>query len=145
MAYKTRFIPENASKYIGDPTKIICRSLWERKVCKWLDNNQNVIRWGSEELAIPYISPKDRKTHRYYPDFIAEVKNRAGKIETLMLEVKPKKQTVEPKKRKSKSFIQESITFEINKSKWKAAEHFCKSKGWKFVILTEEHLFPKSN
>lgn len=147
MAYKTRYIPQNASKYIGDPTKIICRSLWERKVCKWMDNNQNVIRWGSEELAIPYISPKDNKRHYYYPDFIAEVKNNQGKIETLMIEVKPKKQTEKPKqgKRNTKTYIQESVTFEINKSKWKAAEKFCESKGWRFVILTEEHLFPKRN
>jgi len=145
MAYKTRYIPENASKYIGDPSKVICRSLWERKVCKWMDFNENVIRWGSEELAVPYISPKDNKPHRYYPDFIAEVKNSVGKIETLMIEVKPKKQTEKPKTKKTnKRFITENMTFEINTSKWEAASKFCKNEGWRFVILTEEHLFPKS-
>ena len=113
MAYKTKFIPENASKYIGDPARIICRSLWERKVCKWMDSNLNVIRWGSEELAI-------------------------------LIEVKPKKQTVEPKKRKTKTYLQESMTFKINTSKWKAAENFCKKQGWKFLIMTEDHIFPKS-
>ena len=145
MAYKTRYIPENASKYIGDPSKVICRSLWERKVCKWMDFNENVIRWGSEELSVPYISPKDNRTHRYYPDFIAEVKNSKGTIETLMIEVKPKKQTQKPKTKKtSKSFITENMIFEINNSKWKAAKKYCKNNGWRFVILTEEHLFPKS-
>ena len=146
MAYKTRYLPENASKYIGNPTKIIFRSLWERKVCKWMDFNKNVLRWGSEELVVPYISPKDNKPHKYFPDFIAEVKNNDDEIETLVIEVKPKKQTMKPaiKKSTNKNFIRESITFEINTSKWKAAENFCKNKGWKFVILTEEHIFPKS-
>ena len=144
MAYKTKFIPENASKYIGDPTGIICRSLWERKVCKWMDSNINVIRWGSEELAIPYVSPKDNRVHKYYPDFLAEVKSRSGEIETILIEVKPKKQTVEPKKRKTKTYLQESMTFKINTCKWKAAENFCKKQGWKFLIMTEDHIFPKS-
>jgi len=143
MPYKTRYIPQNASKYIGDPTKIICRSLWERKVCKWLDENKNVLRWGSEELAIPYISPKDNKKHNYYPDFIAEMKSTSGKIKTLMIEVKPKKQTSQPKKSKSKSYLQEATTYEINKSKWESAKYFCEKNGWEFVILTEDHLFPK--
>lgn len=143
MAYKTKYNPENASKYIGDSTKIICRSLWERKVCKWLDTNKNVLRWGSEEIAIPYKSPKDNKIHRYFPDFIAEVRNENGEIETLVIEVKPKKQTEPPKgKRKTKSFLQESLTFEINKSKWDSAKKVCEKKGWRFVILTEQQIFP---
>ena len=77
MAYKTKYKTQNPSKYIGDPTKIICRSLWERRVCKYLDENKNVIRWGSEELVIPYYSPVDRKMHKYYPDFIAEIKDKS--------------------------------------------------------------------
>jgi len=143
MAYKTRFLPENASKYIGDPTKIICRSLWERKVCKWLDGNKNVLRWGSEEIAIPYKSPKDNKIHRYFPDFIAEVRNQNNEVETLVIEVKPMKQTEPPKgKKKTKSFLQESLTFQINKAKWESAKRICQQKGWRFVILTENQIFP---
>ena len=145
MAYKTRYIPENASKYIGDPTTIICRSLWERKVCKWLDSNINVIRWGSEEVIIPYISPKDNKKHKYYPDFIAEVQSIDDTVETLLIEVKPKKQTKCPtNKKKSRNAINEMSTYRINTSKWDAARIFCKMQGWKFVILTEDHLFPKN-
>ena len=97
MAYKTKYKIENPSKYIGDPTKIICRSLWERRVCKYLDENINVLRWGSEELIIPYYSPVDKKNHRYYPDFIAEIKDKSGNIKTYVIEVKPKKQTKPPK------------------------------------------------
>ena len=112
MAYKTKYNPKNKSKYIGNPTKIICRSLWERRVCKYLDENKNIIRWGSEEIAIPYYSPVDKKVHRYYPDFIVEKKTPNG-VETLIIEVKPKKQTMEPerKKKKKSTYIKECMTY----------------------------------
>jgi hypothetical protein len=148
MAYKTRFLPTNTTKYIGDCNKIICRSLWERKFCKFLDENVNVIRWSFETLKIPYISPVDRQPHFYIPDFIVEKKNKKGEIETLLVEIKPFKQTQKPKtgKRKSKkSMINENITFEINKSKWEAAKEFCEKHSWKFVILTEKELFNASD
>jgi len=61
---------------------------------KVFDENPNVISWGSEEICIPYKSPVDGKIHRYYPDFIVELKNKQGEIETLVIEVKPSKQTV---------------------------------------------------
>ena len=54
------------------------------------DDNPNIIKWASEEIAIPYLSPVDRKRHRYYPDFMVELKNKEGKVETIMIEVKPK-------------------------------------------------------
>ena len=66
-----------------------------------MDFNKNVLRWGSEELVVPYISPKDNKPHKYFPDFIAEVKNNDDEIETLVIEVKPKKQTMKPAIKKS--------------------------------------------
>ena len=142
MAYKTKYKPINESKYVGDPTNVICRSLWERKVCKYMDTNENVLRWGSEELAIPYVSPLDNKVHRYFPDFIAEIKTETGKVKTKIIEVKPYKQTQEPergKKRKA-TFINECATYSVNQAKWKAAKTFCEKRGWKFTILTEKEL-----
>lgn len=144
MPYKTKFKPKNTTKYIGDFTKINCRSLWERKFCKFLDENENVIRWSFETLKIPYLSPVDNQPHIYIPDFIVEKKNKKGEIETLLVEIKPFKQTKQPtvgKRKSKKSLINENITFEINKSKWEAAKTFCKKHSWKFVILTEKELF----
>ena len=69
MAYKTKFIPKNTSKYKGNPEKIVCRSLWERKFCKYLDENKNIVSWASEPLKIPYLSPTDNQVHFYIPDF----------------------------------------------------------------------------
>ena len=45
------------SKYRGDPTKIIYRSLWERKFMIYCDANVNVLEWASEEVIIPYKDP----------------------------------------------------------------------------------------
>jgi|TARA_R110000868_G_scaffold133904_3_gene345700 hypothetical protein len=144
MPYKTKFLPKKPTKYIGDHDKIICRSLWERKFCKFLDENVNIIKWSFETLRIPYLSPIDNEVHIYLPDFIVEKKNKMGTIETLVVEIKPYKQTKEPKvgKRKSKkSLINENITYAINTTKWRAAKEFCDKHSWKFVILTEKELF----
>jgi hypothetical protein len=144
MAYKTKYTIQNLSKYIGDPTKIICRSLWERRVCRYMDENKNIIQWGSEEMSIPYYSPVDKKIHKYYPDFIAEVKRPDGNIATFVIEIKPKRQTKPPvrKNKKEKTYIQECITYSINKEKWSSAKKVCEKNGWKFIILTEDTVLP---
>jgi hypothetical protein len=144
MPYKTKYFPKNPTKYIGDPSTILCRSLWERKFCKFLDETPNILRWSFETLKIPYLHPMDNQVHIYLPDFIVEKKNKEGKIETLVVEIKPHKQTQKPKdgKRKSKrSMINENVTFAINTNKWKAAKEFCDKHSWKFVLLTEKELF----
>lgn len=144
MPYKTKFEPKCPTKYIGDFTKINCRSLWERKFCKFLDENKNILRWSFETLKIPYLSPVDKQMHFYIPDFIVEKKSKDGNIETLIIEIKPAKQTKKPEqgKRKSKrSFINENITYAINTCKWEAAKQFCEKHSWKFLILTEKELF----
>lgn len=141
MAYKTKFFPKNPTKYIGDFTKINCRSLWERKFCKFLDENANILRWSFETLKIPYLSPIDNKVHIYHPDFIVEKKDKDGSIKTLIVEIKPFKQTQEPKSKRRKTLKEETIVFSVNTAKWKAANEFCQEHGWKFMLLTEKELF----
>jgi len=141
MSYKGRFIPKNPQKYAGDVSNIIWRSTWERQVMNWLDLSENVVYWSSEELVIKYFSPVDNKIHRYFPDFIVKIKKRDGMVMTHVIEVKPEYQTRQPtQKKKTKRFIEESITYVVNQSKWKAAEEFCKDRGWVFQVLTEKHL-----
>lgn len=141
MAYKSKYLPENKEKYVGNFKNIICRSTWERKMCKYLDLNENVITWGSEELKIPYFSPIDKKWHNYYPDFITKIKDKTDNMKTYLIEVKPKKQTKEPKKTKSRVYIREMCRYTINTCKWKAAKKLCDDNGWTFKILTEDDLF----
>ena len=108
----------------------------------WLDNNDDIINWASEELIVPYISPVDNKKHRYFPDFLVKVRTKEGKLKTMMLEVKPKKQTQPPEKRKrmTKQFVEEVKTYAVNQAKWKYANEYCLDRGWEFRVLTEEHL-----
>ena len=143
MAYSGKFSPKNPTKYLGDPTNIIYRSLWERRVMVHLDENPGVVKWSSEEVVIPYLSPVDNRWHRYFPDFYVQTKNKQGMLESRILEVKPKSQAVAPKakKRVTKQYIQEVMTYGINEAKWKAATEYCKDRNWKFVVLTEDDIF----
>jgi len=127
---------------MGDYKNIVYRSSWECKVMSWLDNNPSIVNWGSEELIIPYKSPVDGKVHRYFPDFVVKVQSKDGKLRTMILEVKPKRQTQAPKQQKriTKQYINEVTTWGVNQAKWKAATDFCLDRGWEFKILTEDHL-----
>jgi hypothetical protein len=108
----------------------------------WLDRNPSIISWASEELIIPYKSPVDNRVHRYFPDFVVKVKSRDGKTKTMILEVKPKKQTLppEPRKRMTKQYVNEVVTYGVNQAKWEAANEFCLDRGWEFRVLTENDL-----
>lgn len=139
--YKGRFQPKNPKKYNGDADNIIYRSTWEVRVMKWLDEHPNVIWWASEELPIPYKSPLDNRVHRYFPDFIAKIKQKDGSVMTYIIEVKPLEQTKMPvQKKKTKRYIREAATYVVNQEKWKAADIFCQEHGWKFMVMTEKEL-----
>ena len=109
----------------------------------YFDQNPNVMKWASEELIIPYKSPLDNRYHRYYPDFIIQVLNKHQQKETIVIEVKPYKETLEPVSQKNltKKYLYEVKTWSINKSKWEATIEYCKDRKWKFMILTEKELF----
>lgn len=139
--YKGKFKPKNYSKYEGDPTNIIYRSLLERKFMVYCDNNCNVISWSSEEVVIPYISPKDNRLHRYFVDFKVKIQDDTGKIRVLLIEVKPYSKTMRPKKsKKTQRYIQEVFEWGVNEAKWKAAIDYCKDRKWEFKIMTEKEL-----
>ena len=145
MAYKGRFSPKNPKKYNGDPTNIVYRSLWELKVMQKMDDNPDVLEWSSEEVIVPYISPIDNRRHRYFPDFVAKTRQKDGSIKTFMIEVKPKKETMEPPrpKRITRKYVTEAMTWGRNSAKWAAAEKYCAERGWEFQKITEENLFGK--
>ena len=145
MSYKGRYRPSNPKKYKGDSSNIIYRSLWERKFMVYCDNQTKILEWGSEEIVLPYRSPIDNKVHRYFPDFYIKVKESNGKIKRYIIEIKPKKQTVEPKmkKKKTKGYIYEVYEYAKNQAKWKAAEEFCKDRMWEVKVLTEDELGSK--
>ena len=142
MAYKGKYRPSHPKKYKGDPTGIVFRSLWERKFMVYCDNNQNVLEWASEEIALPYKSPVDNKFHRYFPDFYMKVKENNGAIKKYIIEVKPLKQCSPPKKpkRQTKGYLYEAYEYAKNHAKWQAATSFCKDRQWEFKVITEKEL-----
>lgn len=139
---KGKYRPKHPEKYVGDVTNIIHRSSWERKFMRYLDENANVLEWSSEELVIPYRSPVDNRVHRYYPDFKLKAKSKEGLIKTIVVEIKPEKETKEPWKQKkiTRRYITEVMTWGVNSSKWAAAREFCENRGWEFQIMTETDL-----
>jgi hypothetical protein len=142
MAYSGKYSPKNISKYLGDHSNIWYRSLWERRVMVHLDENPNVVGWSNEEIIIPYLSPVDGRWHRYFPDFYVKVRNKQGLLESRILEVKPKSQSVPPKIRGkvTRQYLKEVAAWGVNEAKWKAAEEYCKDRNWKFNVITEEQL-----
>ena len=109
---------------------------------KYCDLNKNILEWGSEEIVIPYRSPLDGRVHRYFVDFYIKVKDINNKIQKYLVEVKPKKQTKEPRvqKRMTKSYIREVTEYAKNQAKWSAAKEFCDDRNYKFILITEDEL-----
>lgn len=149
MAYKGKFKPSNPEKYRGDPTKIIYRSLWERKFMVYCDTNKNVLQWASEEIIIPYKDPTTGKSRKYYPDFWMKYIDKEGNTKVSLIEVKPKKQLKQPDPSKkystptgrlSTKYVREVKTWAVNQAKFKAAKDFCDDRRWNWQILTEDHL-----
>ena len=142
MAYRGKYYPSFPRKYKGDPTNIIYRSLWERKFMVYCDKNTKILEWGSEEIALPYISPHDSRVHRYFPDFYIKVQENTGKIKRYLIEVKPLKQTTKPNKpkRQTKGYIREAFEYARNQAKWKAAREYCADRMWEFKVFTEKEL-----
>ena len=120
----------NPDKYIGDPTKIIYRSSWEYRFCKYCDDGENVVKWSSEPVGIKYTSPIDSKQHDYYIDFYARIKK--GDTEEDYLTMK-----------RLKNYNYALQTWITNRAKFQAAKDHAERIGYKFVIVTEKFLFDR--
>ena len=148
MSYKGKFKPKHPKKYKGNPKNIIYRSLLERRFMVYLDNNPSILKWSSEEIIIPYVSPLDNRVHRYFPDFYMKYKTKDNLIVEELIEVKPFSQCSPPNPkrkltktgRKSKRYITEVQSYIINDAKWKQAMKYCESRGWIWRIITEKEI-----
>mgnify|MGYP001577081229 FL=1 len=141
MSYKGIYKPSNPKKYIGNPNMIVYRSLWERKLFRYCDNNTKVLKWASEEIIIPYYNPVKKRMAKYYPDVYMEVVTKDDKTEKILIEVKPLRETKPPSyKRRTKNVLLAEAMYSQNQAKWAAAEEFCLDNGWKFQIMTEKEL-----
>lgn len=136
-----KYVVVNPSKYIGDPDKVTFRSSWELRVHKFLDLNPNVLRWSSEEIAIPYVHPVTHDVRRYFPDYWCEYKNAAGQIIQEVIEVKPLEQTKLSRSKNLNQRLSENIVVAVNMCKWKSAIAYCDARGIKFRVVTENQIF----
>jgi len=124
-SYKTikgKFIPNNIDKYIGNYSKIVYRSLWERKFMLYCDKTPEIICWSSEETRISYQF--EDKQRNYYPDFYVKFINENDDIEECIVEIKP--------------YFQ--MGWSKNKAKWKYAREYCKERNYSFKVLTEREI-----
>jgi hypothetical protein len=134
------FKPKNTNKFIGGNSAVY-RSGLELKFMRFCDNNPNIIKWGSENIIVPYISPVDNKVHRYYVDNFVVIKE-GSIVRKYLIEIKPFKQLSPPttKYKKKEHLLYEQGQYNINQAKWNAAREHAKRIGCEFMILTEKEL-----
>lgn len=140
--YQGYYIAKNPNKYIGKKDNIIYRSGLELKFFRFCDNNPNVVEWGSEEIVVGYWDSLMRKNRRYFIDAYIKIEE-GNNIKKYLVEIKPWKQTQEPKATKGKkksSLLHESVMYQNCQDKWKYAREFAKKHGMDFIIITEKEL-----
>ena len=140
--YKQGVYSPSGTKYKGS-SRPVYRSSWELKFFRWCDANDSVLEWTSESVIIPYTSPLSSRTCRYIVDNTVKILE-GKKVVKYLIEIKPKKQTQKPKphgNKKKTTILYENMTYIKNQAKWAAAEKWCKSRGYRFQIITEDHLF----
>lgn len=135
--YQTYYEVKHPEKYIGGNVPF-ARSGWELSFMEYFDNNPQIVRWGSENVIIPYIKPTDNKVHRYVMDFYVEYRDTSGNERIEIIEVKPISQTRRSRSRNATKRIAEDVTFLVNQAKWRAALAYAAERGWKFRVLTEK-------
>jgi hypothetical protein len=135
--YSGKYKVKDPTRYKGDHTNVVYRSMWERQCFAWCENNSEIKEWSSEEIVVPYYYEVDKKYHRYFIDLKITFNN--GK--TILVEIKPEKETAPPKRPdKTKRYLNEALTYVKNQNKWHAANEFAKDRGWEFQIWTEKTL-----
>ena len=124
-------------KYMGnrEPTY---RSSWEFMFMRFCDTNNNVSKWASESIKIPYRNPLSGKFTIYVPDFFIVYIDKNGKENVELIEVKPANQAIREKVGRSKI---NQAHFIVNQAKWEAARAYCKQKGIFFRVISENDIF----
>ena len=128
---------KNPDKYVGNKNPTY-RSSWEFHFMKFCDENPAIASWASEAIKIPFRSPLTGKPTVYVPDFFIQYTNKNGQNLAELIEIKPKKQTRVLAAEKN---ISTRAAVAMNSAKWEAATHWCRQKGIKFRVITEDDIF----
>lgn len=129
-----------STKFSDNNLYVQYKSKLERIAFHYADINPKIKYFSVEPFHIPYVKPIDNKVHRYFIDMYIEFVTG----DKFLVEVKSSSETRQPEKPKNKKGIlryKEAVqTFLVNTAKWKSATEFAKTKGMKFIILTENEL-----
>lgn len=128
--------PLNPQKYVGKGLPRY-RSGWEWAFFQFCDNNDHVLEWASEAVAIKYRHPLTGKITNYVPDVFMRYRTKNNKICTEIIEIKPRKQSV----LEGKMNARDQAVVAVNYAKWAAAQAWCKKAGIVFRVLNEDQLF----
>lgn len=128
--------PKNPAKYVGKGTPRY-RSGWEWAFFQFCDNNDAVLEWASEAIAIKYVNPLTGKVTNYIPDVFIRYRTRNNKVCTELIEIKPKKQSAITENMKDR----DRAVVAVNHAKWAAAQAWCKQANIVFRVITEDQMF----
>mgnify|MGYP001255825688 FL=1 len=132
-----KYTLKNPEKYIGGRTPTY-RSSWEFAFCRMCDTNENITKWASESIRIPYRHPFTGKYTIYVPDFFIVYGDRTGKQHVELIEVKPANHTFKEQLGRSQA---NKAHYVVNQAKWAAARQYCKQKGMYFRVVNEQDIF----
>lgn len=140
--------PLNPDKYIGDTSKIICRSSWEKKFATYCDLSPNIVAWSSEKFVIPYLNPSDGLVKDYNIDFYVRVNYGDNVYRDFVVEVKPKRKLERPNapkkgitEAKMVKYYNAMKEWTMNAAKFAAAKEWAEQRGWHFIVVTEDFVF----
>ena len=95
--------------------------------------------YRSEAITVPYRNPLTGKQTVYVPDFVVVYQDKKGRKIAEVIEIKPKSQTTLTEKTTKR----DKLSVAINHAKWEAAAKWCKLKGLRFRVVTEDDIFHK--
>ena len=141
------YIPTNPGKVITKQGELPAfKSKLEWKMMRYCDLNPGILKWCYEPpfAIIPYYDKGMKKNRHYYVDFVLWVKDDDSPegLKQIWVEIKPWEQTQPPKlmKRVTEAQMFSIKTYITNQCKWEAAERYCTSHGFKFLVVTEKEL-----
>ena len=127
---------QNSAKYVGNGIPRY-RSGWELSFMRFCDNNDHILQWASESIAIPYRNPITGKMSQYSPDFLVSYRTKDNTMRAELIEIKPKKQSVVESKMNSR----DRAVVAVNYAKWDQATKWCRRNGLSFRVITELDMF----
>jgi hypothetical protein len=127
---------KNPGKYVGKGTPRY-RSGWELTFMMFLDNNDNIMQWASESIAIPYRNPITGKQSMYVPDFLVTYRGRDNTTRAELIEIKPKKQSLI----ESRMTDRDRAIVAVNYAKWDSATKWARRNGLTFRVINEDMIF----